>query len=217
MMGLSRMDEKRKLGRGLEEVSHLFLSGDPQPHDAKACTEKEVQVDTGQSSVLPYDTAEKEGLDEAVSTVRVKRNPPLVFVSSKSLLAKKPLLVNAFFIVPTIVRSEELLNSYLLIKQISQGMSCKEVGLLILEEDLPQKAEAAFRVITEMADKFLSCKIRLVGTIPKGEGLFLSVLGRAPLLPEAESPVSQSIGTLADRLIQENTHLKGINNGKDSL
>lgn len=217
MMGLSRMDEKRKPGRGLEEVSHLFLSGHPQPHDAKACTKKEVQVDTGQSSVLSFDTAEKEGLDEAVSAVRVKRNPPLVFVSSDSLLAKKPLLVNAFFIVPTIVRSEELLNSYLLIKQISQGMSCKEVGLLILEEDLPQKAEAAFRVITEMADKFLSCKIRLVGTIPKGKGLFLSVLGRAPLLSGAESPVSQSMGKLADRLIRENTHLKGINNGKDSL
>jgi hypothetical protein len=317
------MEDRKKQARGLEEVSHLFLSRQSPSDQAKKLTEKQVQADAGEIAPLPDDIARNERLKEAVSRAPVKRSLCLLF-SSNSLFAEKSFLacnlalelarrdfsvglieattrlpntfyflgslfpvppappareplelidisigpcknikavfwekdfdsadsftilnklnsesdflvinaspdsfglremishMNPFFIVPTTVRSEELLNSYLLIKQIAQGMSCGEVGLLIMEERFCQKAEAGFRVIAEMAHKFLSCKIRFVGPIPKGTDLSRSILTRTPLfLEEENSPVSQSIRKLADGLIQKKyIHLKETGNGEDNL
>lgn len=317
------MEDRKKQARGLEEVSHLFLSRQSPSDQAKKLTEKQVQADAGEIAPLPDDIARNERLKEAVSRAPVKRSLCLLF-SSNSLFAEKSFLacnlalelarrdfsvglieattrlpntfyflgslfpvppappareplelidisigpcknikavfwekdfdsadsftilnklnsesdflvinaspdsfglremishMNPFFIVPTTVRSEELLNSYSLIKQIAQGMSCGEVGLLIMEERFCQKAEAGFRVIAEMAHKFLSCKIRFVGPIPKGTDLSRSILTRTPLfLEEENSPVSQSIRKLADGLIQKKyIHLKETGNGEDNL
>ncbi len=306
------MGDRKKQARGLEEISHFFLSCQSPSDQAKKLTGKEVQADAGEITPLPRDIARNEGLEKAVSRAPVNRSLSLLF-SSSSLFAEKsflacnlalelarrnfsvglieattrlpntfyflgslfpvpptppapePLelidisiagcknikavfwekdldsadaftildrlnsesdflvinaspdifglremisLMNPFFIVPTTVRSEELLNSYSLIKQISQGLSCREVGLLIMEERFCRKAEAGFRVIAEMAHKFLSCKISLMGPIPKGADLSRSILTRTPLLLEEEnSPISQSIRKLADGLIQKNAFI----------
>jgi hypothetical protein len=317
------MEDRKKQARGLEEISHFFLSRQSPSDQAKKLTEKQVQADAGEIAPLPDDIARNERLEEAVSRAPVKDTLCLLF-SSNSLFAEKSFLacnlalelarrdfsvglieattrvpntfyflgslfpvppappareplelidisigpcknikavfwekdfdsadsftilnklnsesdflvinaspdsfglremishMNPFFIVPTTVRSEELLNSYLLIKQIAQGMSCGEVGLLIMEERFCQKAEAGFRVIAEMAHKFLSCKIRFVGPIPKGTDLSRSILTRTPLfLEEENSPISQSIRKLADGLIQKKyIHLKETGNGEDNL
>ena len=302
------MEDRKKQARGLEEISHFFLSCQSPSDQAKKLTGKEVQADAGEITPLPGNIARNERLEEAVSSAPVKRSLCLLF-SSNSLFAEKSFLacnlaielarrdfsvalieattrlpntfyflgslfpvppappapeplelidisiagcknikavfwekdfdsadsftildrlnsesdfliinaspdifglremisfMNPFFIVPTTVRSEELLNSYSLIKQISRGLSCGEVGLLIMEERFCQKAEAGFSVIAEMAHKFLSCKIRFLGPIPKGADLSRSILTRRPLfLEEEDSPISESIRKLADDLIQE--------------
>jgi hypothetical protein len=329
------MEDRKKQARGLEEVSHFFLSCQSPSDQAKKLTGKQVQADAGEIAPLPDDIARNERLEEAVSRAPLKRSSCLLFSSNrffaeKSFLAcdlalelarrdfsvglieattrlpntffflgslvpgstrkespsslsvppappaPEPLVLvdisiggckkikavfwekgfdsadsftilnrlnsesdfivinaspdifglremishmNPFFIVPTTVRSEELLNSYSLIKQIAQGMSCGEVGLLIMEERFGQKAEAGFRVIAEMAHKFLSYKIRFMGPIPKGADLSRSILTRTPIfLGEENSPISQSIRKLADDLIQEKyIHLKETDNVEDNL
>ncbi|NVM21114.1 MAG: hypothetical protein HWN68_04980 [Desulfobacterales bacterium] len=280
------MEDRPKQSRGLEEISHFFLSCQSPSDQATKLTEKEVLDDTGENTFLPNDIVGDEGRQEEVCTAPLKHNLALLFSSSNSQIAEKSFLacnlalelakrdfsvalvetttrlpntfllfggykninavfwekdlnsadfftilnrlnsksdvlimnvssdilglgkmsflVNAFFIVSTIARSEELLDSYLLIKQMSQKVSCREIGLLIMEEDSPRKAEAAFRVITEMAQKFLSCKIRFMGSIPKKTDLFQAILSRSPLRPQGENPpICRSIRKLADSLIQK--------------
>jgi hypothetical protein len=127
--------------------------------------------------------------------------------------------VNPFFIVPTTVRSEDLLQSYVLIKQIARDVSCPDVGLVIMEEDLSPPTEAVCRVMSKMAQKFLSCRIHCMGSIPKEMDSSLATLTQAPLLEEpGRSPLSESIKKLADGLIEKNdTHLKGAGNGENNL
>jgi hypothetical protein len=111
--------------------------------------------------------------------------------------------MNHFFIVPFAERPEQILNSYLVLKQISRHVSCGEIGLLVMEEGFSQNTDAAFKILTDMASKFLSCKVRCAGAIPKAAEFFRSILDRVPLLLEEEnSAVSRSIKTLAD-LIQK--------------
>jgi hypothetical protein len=312
MFVLFPMEDRKKQARGLEEVSHFFLSGQRVPEEARKLTGDEVQTDAGEITTMPDGIARNawnKGVEDEVYRSPVKRSSCLLF-SSDSLFAEKSFLscnlalelarrdfsvgliettarlpntffllgplfpvpptpptleplrlidisigarknlkavflekdfgssdsftvldrlnsesdfliinaspavfglrrmisfINPFFIVPTTVRSEELLSSYSLIKQISLGVSRGEVGLLIMEERSCQKAEAAFSVIAEMAHKFLSCKIRFMGPIPKGADLSRSILTRTPLLLEGEnSSISQSIRKLADGLIQKN-------------
>ncbi|MFC1890637.1 MinD/ParA family protein [Thermodesulfobacteriota bacterium] len=113
--------------------------------------------------------------------------------------------MNPFFIVPTTADPEELLQSYALVKRISQVMDCPEVGLLIIEESADNNAEGAYHIIKEMTKKFLSAGIHFMGTIPTGDGLSKSILTRSPLCLKAESsPVSRSIVKLADHVIRRN-------------
>jgi len=305
----SPMEDRKKHARGLEEVSHFFLSGQSAPDEARKFAWEEVQADAGEITTMPDGIARNEGAEDKVYRAPVKRSSCLLF-SSNSLFVEKSFLscnlsvelarrgfsvglietttrlpntffffgslfpvpptppaleplrlidisigacknikavfidkdfgssgsftildrlnsesdfliinastavfglrkmisfINPFFIVPTTVHSEELLNSYSLIKQISLGDFCGEVGLLIMEERFCRKAEAAYCVIAEMAHKFLSCKIRFMEPVPKGADLSRSILTRTPLLLEEEnSSISQSIRKLADVLIQKN-------------
>ena len=113
-------------------------------------------------------------------------------------------LMNDFFIILTTVRSEQLLNAYLLIKQISSCVGRGEIALTVMDEGFSQDTDAAYRIITDMANKFLSCKVRSAGTIPKGAEFFRSILNRTPLLMNEEtSPISQSIRKLADSVLQK--------------
>ncbi|NVL89685.1 MAG: hypothetical protein HWN69_01645 [Desulfobacterales bacterium] len=149
----------------------------------------------------------EKGLDSAdflaiLHRLSSKSDFLIINVSSDIIGSRETLpLVNPFFIVSTTVHSEELLNSYLLVKQISRGMPGGKIGLLVMEERHSQKGEAAFSVMAAMADKFLSCKVRFMGTIYKETDLSWSTFPQPPSLPETEdSPVSQSIRKLADSL-----------------
>ena len=126
--------------------------------------------------------------------------------------------INPFFVVPTTGRSEDLLKSYVLIKQIARDVSCPDIGLVILGEDPLLPAEAVGHVISEMADKFLSCNIHFMGAIPNGVVGSQAALTQTPLLEASDdSPLSESIKRLADSLIKKNhTHLKGAGNVKNS-
>jgi hypothetical protein len=116
--------------------------------------------------------------------------------------------IHPFFVVPTTGRSEDLLNAYTLIKQIARDVSCPDVGLVIMEEDVSPSAEAVCRVMSEMAQKFLSCTIHCMGSIPKGMHSSLATVTQTPSLQESkDSPLSESIKKLADSLIEKNDTL----------
>jgi len=127
--------------------------------------------------------------------------------------------INPFFMVPTTGRSEDLLNAYTLIKQIARDVSCPDIGLVIMEEDVSPSAEAVCRVMSEMAEKFLSCNIHFMGVIPNGMDASQATLTQTPLLQEPkDSPLSESIKKLADSLIEKNdTRLKRAGNGENNL
>jgi hypothetical protein len=115
--------------------------------------------------------------------------------------------INPFFVVPTTGRSEDLLNAYTLIKQIARDVSCPDIGLVILGEDPLLPAEAVGQVISEMADKFLSCNIHFMGVIPNGVDASGAVPTQTPLLEASDdSPLSESIKRLADSLIKKKSH-----------
>lgn len=125
--------------------------------------------------------------------------PPDVFRLKKIVSFIRP-----FFLVPVTVDPEKLLESYSLIKEVSGSMAHREVGLLIIEESHSQKAEGAFRIIAEMANKFLSVNIGFMGTIPIGADFPRSSVTRTPMLQEmGNSSTSRSIRKLANRLIKK--------------
>ena len=132
--------------------------------------------------------------------------------SDISRLRKMITLVDPFIIVPATAYPGELLDSYLLIKQISEGCYCRELGHLIVGEQSYARAEAASSIIGEMAHKFLSTNVRFVGMISLEADLPMAILTRTPMLREApKSMFSQGIRKMADSLIGDNHYLKGIN------
>jgi hypothetical protein len=126
--------------------------------------------------------------------------------------------VNPFFVVPTTGHSEDLLKSYTLIKQIARDGSCPDIGLVILGEGPSLPAEAVGKVMSKMAEKFLSCNIHFMGAIPNGVDASQATLTQTSLLRESkDSPLAESIKRLADSLIKKNhTHLKGAGNGENN-
>jgi hypothetical protein len=318
------MEDKKRPARGLEEISHLFLSHEGCQDDAKNHIEKGFKADDSGNPPLLNDVAQKKGLQEAVSKPLGQRNscllfcsnnlfvdksvlacnlalelarrsfsvgiietttkPPTVFFLLESLLPEskkveeassvlekllslpstipppEPLklvnishgyrgavravffdkdldsdgcftminklsgqsdflivnapadirqvskmitLVNPFIIVPSTAHSEELLSSYLLVKQISQSTSRGEVGHLIVGESCHARAEAASSIVAEMARKFVSTEVRYMGMIPKGADFSRSILTRTPFLIDApDSGASRGIRNLADFLME---------------
>jgi len=107
------------------------------------------------------------------------------------------------FVVQITDNPEELLELYLLIKRVSEGIGCKEFGILMMEQASCRKAEGAFHLIAEMAFNFLSANIRFLGTIPMRTDFSRSILTQNPLLRGTEdSPAGLSIRRLADGLVR---------------
>lgn len=121
---------------------------------------------------------------------------PNVFGSGKMYASTNP-----FFVVPTTVCSEELLKAYLLIKQICRDVCCPDIGLVIMGEDVSHAAAAACKLISQMAQKFLSCKIHFMGSIPKGTHSSQAIPTQTPLLQE--SAHAPPVRKMAERLIQK--------------
>ncbi len=111
--------------------------------------------------------------------------------------------VDPFFVVQLTDNPEELLELYLLIKRVSEGIRCKEFGILMMEQDPSRKAEGAFHLIAEMAFNFLSANIRFLGTILMGADFSRSIITQNPLLGGTEdTPAGLSIRRLADGLVR---------------
>jgi hypothetical protein len=128
----------------------------------------------------------------------IMNTPPDIFRFKKLIT-----LVNPFFVVPITSNPEELLESYLLIKRVSEDMACREIGLLMMEDSRCQKAEVAFQLIAEMAFNFLCANLRFLGTITMGADFSRSILTKTPLLCKPEdSHTSLSITKLADGLVR---------------
>jgi hypothetical protein len=138
---------------------------------------------------------------------------PHVFGPGKMTAAIHP-----FVLVPTTGHSEDLLNAYALIKQIARDGSCPHVGLVVVGEDALLPAEAVGEIMSEMAQKFLACKIHFMGAIPNGGDVFQGTLTKPPPLQASkDSPLAESMKGLAERLIKNNdTYVKGAGNGEDN-
>ncbi len=155
----------------------------------------------------------EQGLDDVDSFAiisELSRESEFVIINALpeiSLLREMLCSLNSLFIVPTTARSEQLLNSYRLIKKISQQMTCEEVALLVIDEGFSLNPDAAFGLLKDMAHKFLECEVQFWGSIPKGPEFFRSIFRRTPLLLENHtSPISKALGNLAD-LIVKKAHL----------
>jgi cellulose biosynthesis protein BcsQ len=141
-------------------------------------------------------------------------NTPTDILEFKEMIS----LVSPIFVVLTTVHPEALLGSYSLIEKISENLFCQDVGLLILGESHHLKAKAAFNVIAEMAHKFLSCRIRFMGAVPKGPDFTRSILTRTPLMIESpNSRVSESIKSLANTVTKGYGHPREFSNVKNNL
>ena len=122
-------------------------------------------------------------------------NAPADIFSCRQVIER----LDPFFIFATTLWTEQILRSYALIKKVAQGLPCRQIGLLIMEDGFSRQAEAGFRVIAEMAQKFIARQISYVGTVPKG-----AVGRRGPLFMEGRnSPLSFSIRKIADNLLQD--------------
>lgn len=141
-------------------------------------------------------------------------NTPTDILEFKKMMS----LVTPFFVVLTTVHPEALLGSYSLIEKIAQEPSCQDVGLLILGEGHHPRAKSALHVIMERAHKFLSCRIRFMGAVPKGPDFTRSILIRTPLMIESpNSPVSQSIKNLAKMVTKRYGHFRESGDFKNKL
>jgi cellulose biosynthesis protein BcsQ len=118
-------------------------------------------------------------------------------------------LVDPYIIVPAAAHSEELLDSYLLVKRISENFYCSEFGHLIIGASSRAKAESASSIVAEMARKFLSTNIHFVGVISIEADLPMALLTRTPsLLENPNSPFSLGVRKVADALIKNDYHRK---------
>jgi hypothetical protein len=121
-------------------------------------------------------------------------------------------LADPLIIVPAAAYPEELLESYLLIKKISNDLYRSEIGHLIVGEQSYSRAEAASGIIAEMARKFIRTDVRFLGTVSIEADVPMAILTRRPaLLGAPNSPFSVSIRRVADALIGKNDHLKKNN------
>jgi cellulose biosynthesis protein BcsQ len=128
-------------------------------------------------------------------------NAPANILRVRKMIA----LVDPFIIVPSTAHPDELLSSYMLVRQISQSILCSELGHLIVGECSYERAEAASRIMAKMAHKFVSTRVRFMGMVPKDTHFSRSILTRTPLLLNVPySPTSRGIQRLANCLI-ENT------------
>ena len=116
---------------------------------------------------------------------------------------KMATFVDPFIIVPSTVHPDELLDAYVLVRQVSEGMGCNEVGHLVVGEYGYERAEAASRVIANMARKFLSTHVRFMGMVPKDTDFSRSILTRTPLLLDTpDSATSLALQRIANSLIE---------------
>ena len=151
----------------------------------------------------------------------LKRESHFIIINGPDdILALKKAIacIHPFCIVPVTINSEELLKSYSLIKQISEDVAYREIGLLIVEKRLYHKAEAAFNIIAEMAYKFLSSNMCYMGVIPMRADFCRAILSLVPFpLEEENSPLSQSIKKLADNVTKQYIYTKETSNGEAKL
>jgi hypothetical protein len=74
-------------------------------------------------------------------------------------------------LVPTSVDSEDLINTYSVIKSVSQKRVEEEIDLVVFQESPTDNATGAAMVMEKMARRFLSCSIRFLGAIPIAEDM----------------------------------------------
>lgn len=116
-------------------------------------------------------------------------------------------LVDPFVIVPSAIYSEDLLDSYLLIKKISQELCCSTIGHLIAGEQSYSRAEAASSIVAQMAAKFVHTEVCFLGRVSIEADVPMAILTRTPILLGApNSRFCVGIREVADALIGREDH-----------
>jgi hypothetical protein len=114
-----------------------------------------------------------------------------------------PLMRRSQCLILTTSDPEELLKAYGVMKKASQEWACEEIGLVIFEEGPAKKAEGAFRVMAEMARKFLWCTVSLLGSVyVEGDLPAMPSSLSAPLLQELLQTTAASIEEVARNLVK---------------
>ena len=118
-------------------------------------------------------------------------------------------LLNPFYVVLTTPRRLDLMTAYQSLKGISGSSSSERLGLLIADDRTTSTAEPAFRVVSNMVQKFLSRDLIFVGSLPDRAHLTASF--DAPVASTMTPPdpsLAAHIVRLADTLVTRSGALR---------
>lgn len=118
-------------------------------------------------------------------------------------------LLNPFYVVLTTPERVDLMTAYQSLKAISGSSSSERLGLLIADDRSTNTAEPAFRVVSNMVQKFLCRELIFVGSLPDRFHLTASL---DPSFAAATTPPDPSLAThivrLADTLVTRSGALR---------
>tara|TARA_R110002094_G_scaffold36099_3_gene48578 strand:+ start:869 stop:1834 length:966 start_codon:yes stop_codon:yes gene_type:complete len=96
-----------------------------------------------------------------------------------------------------------LVDAYAVIKCIAQLKPDAQFLIVVNRVGTPGRGELAFKRLTEVASQNVGVDLRYLGEIPDDDSVMQHRLGQLPLIAtEPESPTSQAVQALAERLIQ---------------
>ena len=96
-----------------------------------------------------------------------------------------------------------LVDAYAVIKCIAQVHSKAKFLIVVNRVNTPGRGEMAFQRLTEVASQNVGIELRYLGEIPDDDSVMQHRLGQLPLVvTEPDSPTSQAVRALAERLVQ---------------
>jgi len=96
-----------------------------------------------------------------------------------------------------------LVDAYAVIKCIAQVHKNAKFLIVVNRVSTPGRGEMAFQRLTEVASQNVGIELRYLGEIPDDDSVMQHRLGQLPLVvTEPDSPTSQAVRALAERLVQ---------------
>jgi flagellar biosynthesis protein FlhG len=94
-----------------------------------------------------------------------------------------------------------LVDAYAAVKVLSQQMGIKDFGVVINSVVDEMAARDVFQKLVNLADRFLSVRIRHLGYVTRDENVHRAVMAQKPIADLfSQAPATRALGVIADRL-----------------
>jgi flagellar biosynthesis protein FlhG len=94
-----------------------------------------------------------------------------------------------------------LVDAYAAVKVLSQHMGLKDFGVVINSVVDEMAARDVFQKLVNLADRFLSVRIRHLGYVTRDENVHRAVMAQRPIADLfAQAPATRALNVIADRL-----------------